>query len=1371
MKKKYTHITWTALFSIVIFSNFNLISIKFKRFIHQNNLENSPFKTTYKLSKEERKKNELPPNKYSEKMWELSMNPVDGKPNPEKLLELQYDLRKNRFKSKKNPTVPGESEDMKWKERGPGNVGGRTKGLMFDPNDSSSETVFAGGVSGGLFKNSNISNNESAWEHITKGIPDNIPVSSITYDPNNTKTFYAGTGESYTGAEALGNGLWKSTDAGETWFNIFGGKSESETTYISPGNYVKVIDPSELGPYTYVAAAFGPSLSKTAIIKDLVLANDGSTDGDVSDGIGGITSDACQNLTSANVAAMNGKIALIDRGDCSFISKVQKAQDAGAKAVIVINRDDGSQTDWSPAPIVMGGTDGADAIYIPSIMISTSDGFKLKNALKNQNVTVSLSEEYSTSKGTTVIPGIFYINDVVVRNNNGDSEIFIAAGTSTHRDAASHIFGVNDYGVWKSLDGGSTWTKIESFISGSNSTYQPMDLEISPATNKLWMSTTRNFRGVGGGTILVANENADRFIKKHTIEDGRRTELEIAANGDIYALASVNVSSSPVTIIKSNDEFNSSLKILTLPDDADTNITASDFTRGQSFYDLLIESEPNNPNNIYVGGIDLFKSTTGGTASANNNPWDQMSHWYGSFGNQYAHGDQHGAAFSTFDSTKKLFGNDGGVYLSISNNGSESISSRNKNFITSQIYTVGVAPTKMFEGLNKQVSGTDLSTRLSSTLSISENKDVFIGGLQDNGTQLLANGNSGISQGHDVSGGDGAASMFSQNIEKPYFITNYVYNRYVDAYDFKSNQLFQINSESSSNGDFINTQALDSNFGVLYSNYGSNQIAAYYGWDDFKESEKNSNAEKILLSNASMDSNISALTVSPFNNDSSTLMVGLENGKVLKIENANRVTAAFTNITGSTFLGSVSDIEFGSDEDEIFVTFHNYAVKNIFYSSDGGKNWEIKEGDLPDLPVRCILQNPIVSNEVIIGTDLGVWYTKNFKDAFPNWVQGFNGMSDVRVTDLDMRDDYAVFASTYGRGFYSSNFDSDVPMLRLSSEKSSLKIDQGTTGSFIVKYKIFKDYNEETEFSITGLPSGITTKFIPSKKVAINQDGEILIELNIPDDLEINTYPLIITAESGGVAKVEQTGIDLIIVSNDFDNDGIINEEDNCPNTPNFDQKDFDKDGYGDVCDPYPIPTDSIQVEHTNETCRSSNDGSIKVTIKGDLGFSFDIAISGGPSDFSHKPEKISGSDWSLKDLKSGLYKVCLTTDEFPNLKQCFDANVKEPRDLSVLSSVNRDDRNITLDLGGGTKYNIILNGNLITTYDDNINLSLTTGINTIKVTANKECQGIFEETIFISEDILLSPNPANAASKLWVGGSDENINMTLFDITGRVIW
>ena len=93
-------------------------------------------------------------------------------------------------------------------------------------------------------------------------------------------------------------------------------------------------------------------------------------------------------------------------------------------------------------------------------MISTNDGTKIKNNLKNGTVTVSLAQQNLTNKGTTVIPGVFYINDVVVRDNDGDSEIFIAAGVSSHRDAASHIFGVDDYGIWKSLDQGTTWIKV-----------------------------------------------------------------------------------------------------------------------------------------------------------------------------------------------------------------------------------------------------------------------------------------------------------------------------------------------------------------------------------------------------------------------------------------------------------------------------------------------------------------------------------------------------------------------------------------------------------------------------------------------------------------------------------------------------------------------------------------------------------------------------------------------------------------------------------------------------------------------------------------------------------------------------------------------
>jgi len=242
-------------------------------------------------------------------------------------------------------------------------------------------------------------------------------------------------------------------------------------------------------------------------------------------------------------------------------------------------------------------------------------------------------------------------------------------------------------------------------------------------------------------------------------------------------------------------------------------------------------------------------------------------------------------------------------------------------------------------------------------------------------------------------------------------------------------------------------------------------------------------------------------------------------------------------------------------------------------------------------------------------------------------------------------------------------------------------------------------------------------------------------------------------------------------VCDDSDGDGIFDSVDNCPTNANADQADRDGDGEGDACDPNPLPKDTFSLKASDETCKSSNNGSISLTIKGEFSQPFGIKVTGGPTGFNFTPQNTSSSNWSLDNLEAGNYWVCLTSSSFGTLNQCFNANIKEPADLTVASDVDRNKKSISLDLSGGTKYNVILNGNLITTYEDNIDLSLSPGINTIKVTANKECQGIFEETIFISENILLSPNPANASSKLWVGGFDENVNITLFDITGRVIW
>lgn len=183
---------------------------------------------------------------------------------------------------------------------------------------------------------------------------------------------------------------------------------------------------------------------------------------------------------------------------------------------------------------------------------------------------------------------------------------------------------------------------------------------------------------------------------------------------------------------------------------------------------------------------------------------------------------------------------------------------------------------------------------------------------------------------------------------------------------------------------------------------------------------------RTVLTNALLTASPTAFAVSPYTTASTTLLVGTRLGKLLRVTTAN-ATAVWTEITGPSFVGSISDIEYGASNNEIFVTMHNYNVVNVWYTKDGGATWLNKEGNFPDIPVKTILPNPLknvggFATEVIIGTDLGIWYCNNFDTATPTWIQAYNGMSNVKVTDLDMRNDYTVYAATYGRGVFSGLF-------------------------------------------------------------------------------------------------------------------------------------------------------------------------------------------------------------------------------------------------------------------------------------------------------------------------------------------------------------
>ncbi|WP_407264089.1 PA domain-containing protein [Tenacibaculum maritimum] len=929
---------------------------------HANFLRSHPYQKSMLLSKKERKAKGLPPNAFMEQEYLSEMDPATGKTSPVNVFKVREVLNKERAGRR----VPGDGDDNSWIERGPNNVSGRVRAAIFDPNDATNETVFAGGVSGGLWKNTKISDANSIWVRV--GIPENLSVSSIVVDPNDSNIFYVGTGESYVGGDVSGDGLWKSSDRGNTWTRIFGGITGD--TFFQSSDDITVNAPASIqGNYiSYPTTAFGTTIN-AIITSDIVLADGGAE----------TPSEGCNAF--ANTAAMNGKIALIRRGSCNFDDKVKNAENAGAIAVIMMNNIPGD-------PIPMGGDD--TTIMIPSLMISKENGDALENALKSGTVNVSLNP----SKGTftaVVVPGQQHINDLKIRNNAGVSEIYVAVADASYRSSNSRtILGGLTYGLYKSTDGGATWNKLNLPKGANPNDIAPNDIEIG-ADNKIWVSSTDSNAYRNGGGRIFSSSDGVNFEEKYLVENGVRTQIEVSRTNPnkIYLLAELSAGGS-VSILETEDAFETEPSSLPLPNDADSGISASDFTRGQASYNLLLAVSPTDDNHLYVGGIDLFKSTDGGAT------WNQFSHWYGGFSQQEVHADQHLAAFANGDSSKMVFGNDGGIFYT--SNGGEKTEARIKGLNVTQFYTVGVAPTANYTG------------------------DFFVAGAQDNGSQLFENASeNGPADSREATGGDGAYSFFDQDGADKYYITNYVYNQSIVLYNYATNSEVQINREGSPNGDFINQEELDSNLNILYSNYSSgsdikikrysNLLSGFIFKTDLKDE---------LLTSAP-----SAMKVSPYTTTSTTLLVGTKLGDLLKVTNANG-TPVWTEISGPDFVGSVSDIEYGASENEIFLTMHNYNVVSIWYSPDGGVTWQNKEGDFPDIPVKTILQNPLNLEEVIIGTELGVWKTTDFSAVSPNWTQSYNGMSNVKVMDLDLRDDNMVFAATYGRGVFSGKFKGEA---------------------------------------------------------------------------------------------------------------------------------------------------------------------------------------------------------------------------------------------------------------------------------------------------------------------------------------------------------
>ena len=101
-----------------------------------------------------------------------------------------------------------------WIERGPGNVSGRTRGIVVDPDDPTASTWYVGSVGGGVWKTTDAGN---SWINLTPELP-NLATSTIAMAASNHDVMYVGTGEGYYNVDEIdGTGIWKTTDRGKTW--------------------------------------------------------------------------------------------------------------------------------------------------------------------------------------------------------------------------------------------------------------------------------------------------------------------------------------------------------------------------------------------------------------------------------------------------------------------------------------------------------------------------------------------------------------------------------------------------------------------------------------------------------------------------------------------------------------------------------------------------------------------------------------------------------------------------------------------------------------------------------------------------------------------------------------------------------------------------------------------------------------------------------------------------------------------------------------------------------------------------------------------------------------------------------------------------
>ncbi len=528
-------------------------------------------------------------------------------------------------------------------------------------------------------------------------------------------------------------------------------------------------------------------------------------------------------------------------------------------------------------------------------------------------------------------------------------------------------------GVFITTNGGISWAQS---VTQNVATLTAYDIEFKPnnpstiymvSANNYWVSTDGgvNFLNVGITAGLPTTGNSRRAIAV-TPANPELVYLLCARDAAAgYGFHSFwRSTDGGGTFTKTLDGITGTLNLL------GWSSTGNDISAGgQGWYDLAIAAHPTDPNIVYTGGVNVWRTLDGGST------WAINGHWTGS-GAPYVHADIHSLDFK---SNGDLYvGSDGGIFVNTNAASNPIWQDLSNGLEIAQMYRLGVSQT---------------------------NDGLVLTGWQDNGTSLR---NSSNSNWRRVMGGDGFESAID-----PTNTNIMLAEIYYGAINKSTNGGTNFSTMTTSNGaaGTVNEQGpWLTNFNIAKSNTSVYYIAKT---NVYRSSSSGSSGSWAPSTGISASGQIGALAVAPTNEN---------------VVYASKAGSMYVAIDGSTFSlrsnglpgATITYITVGANPNTAFATVNGSAGAKVYKTVDAGNNWTNISGNLPNITPVCIVVDELQPhNQLYVGHTNGIYY-KN--DTLAQWVPFDNLMPNTEVSELEiMYSANKIKASTYGRGAWESD--------------------------------------------------------------------------------------------------------------------------------------------------------------------------------------------------------------------------------------------------------------------------------------------------------------------------------------------------------------